>query len=204
MAIISNGTTIANAGAFSVNLGSLVLIKEITASADATVSFVDGASSVVLDGTYPTYLFKYINLHPASDGVGVSFNLSIDGGSNYNVTKTTTFFEAQHAESGSGSESYQTGLDIAQGTGFQQIAQYIGTDNDQSGSGELLLFSPSNTTFIKHFIARGNSYFANDKTCDNFSAGYGNTTSAVDAVQFKMTSGNIDSGKIKLYGIKDS
>ena len=204
MAIISNGTTIADAGAFSVSLGSLVLIKEITASADATISFVDGSSGVVLDNTYPIYLFKYINLHPASDGVGVSFNLSTDGGSNYNVTKTTTFFEAQQPESGSGSQSYQTGLDIAQGTGFQQIAQYIGTDNDQSGSGELLLFSPSNTTFIKHFIARGNSYFANDKTCDNFSAGYGNTTSAVDAVQFKMTSGNIDSGKIKLYGIKDS
>ena len=118
-----------------------------------------------------------------------------------NVTKTTTFFESQHSEGGSGSLSYQTGLDIAQGTGYQQICQYIGTDNDQSGSGELYLFSPSSTTFVKHFIARGNAYFANDKTCDNFSAGYGNTTSAVNAIDFKFTSGNIDSGVIKMYGI---
>ena len=158
-----------------------------------------------IDSTYDTYLFKYINLHPASDGVGVSFNLSIDGGSNYNVTKTTTFFEAQHSEDDSAASlSYQTGLDIAQGTGYQQICQYIGTDNDQSGSGELFLFSPSNTTFVKHFIARGNAYFANDKTCDNFSAGYANTTSAINAIDFKFTSGNIDSGVIKMYGLSKS
>jgi hypothetical protein len=184
--------------------GKMTLIKEQTASSSSSISFVDGSSSVVLDSTYPIYKFVYINCHPSSDGVGLSFNFSIDSGSNYNVTKTTTFFEAQHSESGTGSQSYQTGLDIAQGTGFQQIAQYIGTDNDQSASGEVFLFDPSSTTFVKHFLTRGNSYFANDKTCDNFSAGYGNTTSAIDAVQFKMTSGNIDSGTIKLYGIKGS
>jgi hypothetical protein len=184
--------------------GKMTLIKEQTASSSSSISFVDGSSSVVLDNTYPIYKFVYINCHPSSDGVGLSFNFSIDSGSNYNVTKTTTFFEAQHSESGTGSQSYQTGLDIAQGTGFQQIAQYIGTDNDQSASGEVFLFDPSSTTFVKHFLTRGNSYFANDKTCDNFSAGYGNTTSAIDAVQFKMTSGNIDSGTIKLYGIKGS
>ena len=184
--------------------GKMTLIKEQTASSSSSISFVDGSGGVVLDNTYPIYKFVYINCHPSSDGVGLSFNFSIDSGSNYNVTKTTTFFEAQHSESASASLSYQTGLDIAQGTGFQQIAQYIGTDNDQSASGEVFLFSPSSTTFVKNFLARGNSYFANDKTCDNFSAGYGNTTSAIDAVQFKMTSGNIDSGTIKLYGIKDS
>jgi hypothetical protein len=174
----------------------------------ATNTITSGLSSSSftssIDSTYDTYLFKYINLHPASDGVGVSFNLSIDGGSNYNVTKTTTFFEAQHSEADSTNFSYQTGLDIAQGTGYQQICQYIGTDNDQSGSGELFLFSPSNTTFVKHFIARGNAYFANDKTCDNFSAGYANTTSAINAIDFKFTSGNIDSGVIKMYGLSKS
>ena len=177
--------------------GAMTLIATNTISSGvSSSSFTSG-----IDSTYDTYLFKYINLHPASDGVGISFNLSVDGGSNYNVTKTTTFFESQHSEGGSGSLSYQTGLDIAQGTGYQQICQYIGTDNDQSGSGELYLFSPSSTTFVKHFIARGNAYFANDKTCDNFSAGYGNTTSAVNAIDFKFTSGNIDSGVIKMYGI---
>jgi len=185
----------------SLSSGSLNLL--------ATNNITSGVSSSSftsnIDSTYDTYLFKYINLHPASDGVGVSFNLSIDGGSNYNVTKTTTFFEAQHSEDDSAASlSYQTGLDIAQGTGYQQICQYIGTDNDQSGSGELFLFSPSNTTFVKHFIARGNAYFANDKTCDNFSAGYANTTSAINAIDFKFTSGNIDSGVIKMYGLSKS
>ena len=185
--------------------GKLVLIKEQTASSSSSISFVDGSGGVVLDNTYPIYKFVYINCHPSSDGVGLSFNFSTDSGSNYNVTKTTTFFEAQHSEDDSAASlSYQTGLDIAQGTGFQQIAQYIGTDNDQSTSGEVFLFDPSSTTFVKHFLTRGNSYFANNKTCDNFSQGYANTTSAIDGVQFKMTSGNIDSGTIKLYGIQDS
>ena len=174
----------------------ITLISSQTASASASLSFTTG-----IDSTYRTYLFKYINLHPASDAVGVSFNLSTDGGSNYNVTKTTTFFEAQHSEAGVGSFSYQAGIDIAQGTGYKQICQNIGTDNDQSGSGELYLFSPSNTTFVKHFIARGNAYFTNDKTCDNFSAGYANTTSAINAIDFKFTSGNIDAGTILMYGI---
>ena len=180
--------------------GSLVLL--------ATNTITSGVSSSSftsnIDSTYDTYLFKYINLHPASDGVGISFNLSTDSGSNYNVTKTTTFFEVQHSESGTESFGYQSGLDIAQGTGYQQICQYIGTDNDQSGSGELFLFSPSNTTFVKHFIARGNAYFANDKTCDNFCTGYANTTSAINAIDFKFTSGNIDSGVIKMYGLSKS
>lgn len=174
----------------------ITLISSQTASASASLSFTTG-----IDSTYRTYLFKFINIHPSTDGVGVEFNLSTDGGSNYNVTKTTTFFEAQHSEAGVDSFSYQVGLDIAQGTGYQQIAQYIGTDNDQSASGELFLFSPSNTTYVKHFIARGNSYFANDKTCDNFSAGYANTTSAINAIDFKFSSGNIDSGTIHMYGV---
>jgi len=176
--------------------GAMKLISEQTASSSASLSFTSG-----IDSSYRTYMFKFINLHPSTDGVGVEFNLSTDGGSNYNVTKTTTFFEAQHSEAGVGSLSYQAGLDIAQGTGYQQIAQYIGTDNDQSASGELFLFSPSNTTYVKHFIARGNSYFANDKTCDNFSAGYANTVSAINAIDFKFASGNIDAGTIKMYGI---
>ena len=199
-----NDNSISQITATGLASGSMVLIKEQTASSSASISFVDGTDGVVLDNTYNTYLFKFINLHPSTDGVGVEFNLSTDGGSNYNVTKTTTFFEAQHSEAGVGSLSYQTGLDIAQGTGYQQIAQYIGTDNDQSASGELFLFSPSNTTYVKHFIARGNSYFANDKTCDNFSGGYANTSSAINAIDFKFTSGNIDAGTIKLYGIRES
>jgi len=184
---------------------SMTLIKTLTASASATISFVNGSSDVVLDDTYPVYKFEFINIHPASDSVLFTFNLSVDTGSNYNVAKTTTIFAAQHTEGGaSASVSYDTGEDLAQGTGFQGFLSNIGNGNDECASGELTLFNPSSTTFIKHFFGTVNHYHSNDRTLEGFLGGYGNTTSAVDAVQFKMSSGNMDAGTIKLYGIKDS
>ena len=182
--------------------GALKLIKEQTASSSASISFVDGTSDVVLDSTYRTYIFKFINIHPATNNAKFAFNLSIDGGSNYNVTKTTTMFRASHDEDDSGTSfGYVASQDLAQSTDFQNILQALGDNNDSSGSGELFLFSPSSTTFVKHFIARGGQMQENGKALDGYVAGYGNTTSAVDAIQFKMSSGNIDSGVIKLYGI---
>jgi hypothetical protein len=189
----------------SVPSGAMTLIKTLTASSSATLSFVNGSSDVVLDGTYPAYMFKFINIHPASANTELTFNMSADTGSNYNVTKTTTFIQADHSEGGAGeSIQYSTGDDLAQGTGFQNLTDVIDNDNDNSGNGFLLLFNPSSTTFVKHFISRGNGMYNGNYISDCFAAGYGNTTSAVDAVQFKMASGNIDAGTIKLYGIKDS
>ena len=208
MAVISNGTTIADAGAFS-GLGSLVLIKTLTASSSSDLSLVHGSSSVVLDGTYPIYLFKLINIHRASGTEEqLKFNLSIDSGSNYNVSKTTTLFDAYSRENdGSKGLGYITSQDI-QGTGDQSITPEVelGTDNDASVNGELYLFNPSSTTFVKHFMYRGNhmSYYSTPWSINTFVGGYVNSTSAVNAIQFKMTSGNIDSWTIKLYGIKDS
>jgi len=206
MAIISNGTTIANAGAFNASLGSQVLIKSITASSDSTISFVDGASSVVFDNTYPIYVFKFINIHPATDGADLTFNGSTDGGSNYNTTKTTTSFYGYHNEGDSAAAvAYEGSHDVAQSTGYCQIGgDALGADNDQSCSGTMFIFSPSSTTFVKHFIVNMNTLTEADYSVNQYTAGYMNTTSAVDAVDFKMSSGNIDSGTIKLYGIKDS
>ena len=185
--------------------GSMVLIKELTASTSATLSFVDGTSDVVLDSTYPVYLFKFINMHPATDNAGLSFNFSVDTGSNYNVAKTTTTPRAYHDEADTETAiEYDGGKDLAQSTAVQRILRFIGNANDESGSGELWLFNPSSTTFVKHFVATGNTYYGGDYSFHDFTAGYGNTTSAVDAVQFSMSSGNIDAGTIKLYGIKDS
>ena len=205
MAFISSGTTIIDNGAFQASLGSQVLIKEITASADATISFVDGTDGVVLDSTYPIYKFEFINMHPATNQVLFSFNVSIDSGSNYNVAKTTTTFEAYHFENDSDSALvYQAGDDLAQGTGFQELSDGIGNGNDECNVGTLTLFNPSSTTFVKHFISTTNMYNGGDLPVNDFIAGYANTTSAVNAVRFQMSSGNIDSGTIKLYGIKDS
>jgi|TARA_B110000196_G_scaffold315276_1_gene324644 hypothetical protein len=205
MGLISNGTTLLDAGAIDsgVATGSMTLIKTLTASSSGTLSFVDGSSSVVLDNTYKEYIFKFYNIHPASDDQNLFFNMSADTGSNYNVTKTTTYFRANHNENdGAASINYRTGEDLAQATGYQKLTLGTNNDNDSGSSGYLHLFEPSSTTFVKHFIARVSDAYGEPSNNDTFIAGYGNTTSAVDAIDFKFGSGNIDSGVIKLYGIK--
>ena len=184
--------------------GSLVPIKTLTASGSASLSFVHGSNDVVLDSTYPIYKFEFINCHPSSDAVYFQFNMSTDAGSNYNVTKTTTFFISEHSESDASGLYYWTPGDLAQSTSYQYLNYQTGNASDESLSGELFLFNPSSTTFVKHFLARTQHYAYNDYSQDVHSAGYGNTTNSIDAVRFQMSSGNIDSGKIKLYGIKDS
>jgi predicted NAD/FAD-binding protein len=186
------------------SLGSMTFIKKLTASSSATLSFVDGASSVVLDNTYKEYVFTFKDIHPASENPFFSFNLSVDGGSNYNVTKTSSAFFTQQGESGSGAElNYSTARDLAQSTGVQNISSEAGNDSDQTVSGYLHLFNPSSTTFVKHYISQTNSNFKYSEPyfMSTNVAGYGNTTSAVDAIQFSFSSGNIDSGDICLYGI---
>ena len=147
-------------------------------------------------------------MHPATDGAEFTINFSTDSGSNYNVAKTTTFFVAYNAESESSSGlTYIDSLDIAQGTGVANIFYNVGNENDESASGTLHLFNPSSTTFVKHFMSTFNVYNnsgSNGNSVQVDVAGYGNTTSAIDGVQFAMSSGNIDSGTIKLYGIKGS
>ena len=184
--------------------GAMTLIKEQTASSSATISFVHGTSDVVLDGTYPIYKFIWINVHPATDDVDFQVGFR-DGGTNYDATKTTSFFQAYHNEAGNDQAlTYQAADDLAQSTSYQNLNDRLGNDNDQSSSGYLFLFSPSSTTYVKHFIAETNRSHAIDYTNHQFIAGYCNTTTAIDGVQFKCSSGNIDAGTIKLYGIKDS
>ena len=184
--------------------GAMTLIKEQTASSSATISFVHGTSDVVLDSTYPIYLFKFINIHPATNNVSFQVNFR-DGSTAYDATKTTTFFRAYHNEGGTSTAlEYRTSDDVAQGTGVQKLGGGLGNDNDQCLAGYLHLFNPSSTTFVKHFLARTNLYEESDHTVENYIAGYCNVTAAIDGVQFSMSSGNIDAGTIKLYGIKDS
>jgi len=203
MAVVSNGTTVIDAGALGTGAGAgkMTLIKTLTASSSSTLSFVDGAASVVLDDTFDSYLFKFINIHPASNNVDFQFNMSADAGGNYNVTKTSSFFQAERSEAGGGGLAYSANDDLAQDAGFQNISDAVGTDNDASSNGILTIFNPSSTVFMKHFTARLNGMYNSSYIVDCHSAGYANTTSAVDAVQFKFSSGAIASGVIKLYGI---
>ena len=183
MGLISNGTTIFDAGAIDSGIakGAMTFIKKITASSSSTVDFVDGSSGVTLDSTYKEYVFTFNNVHPSSN-------------SNY------------HKESGTDNAlMYNTGKDQAQGTAYTIIAaDGTGTDNDNCVSGYLHLFNPSSTTFVTHFISRISNTNGGGSTtyeCDCFSAGYFNTTAAIDEISFKFGSGNVDSGDICLYGI---
>jgi len=193
---VSAVTSFANASG-----GTLILLSTQTASASATISFTTG-----LDSTYDAYEFHFINLHPSSTGgVKPTFQLSTNGGSSYAVTMTTTVFRALHSENdASANLAYDTGGDQAQGTSFQMFSTDIGDGNDENSSGILELFNPSSTTYVKHFIARSNGVNTGSFSLDTFVAGYANTTSAINAIQFKFSSGNIDDGIIKLYGVKKS
>ena len=181
--------------------GNMVFIKKLTASSSSTLSFVDGASSVVLDNTYKEYLFTFKNIHPSTDNKSLMVNFR-DGGTDYDAPKTTTAFRSGHNEGDSNTQlGYVGDYDLANGTGDQYLFEGLGADNDQSCSGYLHLFNPSSTTFVKHFISNFQGYRYNDYTANWYVAGYCNVTAAIDAVQFKMNSGNIDAGTITLYGI---
>ena len=208
MSIVTlNNRGVRSVSAFgSLNTGSMVFIKKLTASSSATLSFVNGSSDVVLDSTYKEYVFYFKNIHAAT--LRAKFTVGFrDGDTDYDAVKTTSSFYSYHNEDGSAAAvGYTTGSDIAQGTGFKNISTNLNNGNDDSFSGYMHLFNPSSTVFVKNFFARGNtSYVSSSGTVaseEDYQAGYCNTTTAIDAVQFKMESGNIDAGDICLYGIK--
>ena len=206
MSIVTyNNRSIANISAIPGAAKSLTHIKTLTASGDSTLSFVNGSSDVVLDSTYPIYVFKFIGIHPSANNRALKFNMSTDTGSNYNVSKTTTAFYAYHNEAGNDQAvGYVTGEDHAEDTGFAFLSNGTGGDNDQAISGEMFLFNPSSTAFVKHYTSKAINYGPSDYAYEWRMAGYGNTESAVDAIQFKLSADNMDAGTIKMYGIKDS
>ena len=195
MGLISNGTTIFDNGAMASGFGgSMVLISSATASSSASIEFTLG--------DYKEYKFFFVNIHAATSGAEYQFNLSTDNGSNYNVTKTSTAFESYHLESDGGyGLTYQAAGDHAQGTGDQQLYRNMSTDNDGSFSGYLTLFNPSSDTYVKHWVSRGNGFNTSPTSIDWYSAGYANTVSPLTNIIFRMDSGNIDDGKILLFGL---
>jgi hypothetical protein len=190
--------SIANVTAYNAAIatGNMVLISTQTASNSATVSFTTGINS-----TYKEYQFYFIDIHPRTDNATFQFNMSTDSGSNYNVTKTTTFFRSFHDEADTTTGvAYDTDGDLAQSTSFQPLIRDIGNGADESGAGSMILFNPSSTTYVKHFISTLNYYQSTNVTYNTYVSGYGNTTSAVNALRFQMSSGNFD-GDILMFGI---
>ena len=199
MSIIKlNNRSVKDATAFGSisSLGSLTFISKQTASSSATISFTSG-----IDSTYKEYIFYFNNIHPATDNVKFLFQGSTNGGSSYGITITSSAFYSYHAENDAGQGlGYYSSEDLAQSTSFQPLIVFSGNENDECVSGSMQLFNPSSTTFVKHFISRGNAY-SGDYSQEVYVGGYFNTTSAINAVQFKMSSGNMDSGDIILFGL---
>lgn len=191
-----NNRAVSNASSFGSisSLGEMVFISKATASASASIEFSLG--------DYKEYQFYFVNIHPQTDAVKFQFNLSTDGGLTYVVTKTTTFFRARHREDDAvTSLDYRTGNDLAQSTSDQILDDGLGNDSDQALSGNLTLFNPSSTSFVKHFISDINEIQDNDMSLRGFVAGYGNTVSPINSIIFRMSSGNIDAGSILMFGI---
>jgi len=177
--------------------GIINLISTQTASSSSTISFTSG-----IDSTYDEYVFKFYNIHAQTAYASFSFQANASGGSGFNETITSTFFEAKHNENDSEAVlRYKSDDDQAQGTAYQKISLSFGTDNDASCSGTLQLFNPASTVFVKHFISTVQNYRDSNQSQISYVAGYINTTSAIDEISFKFSSGNIDSGVIKLYGV---
>lgn len=191
-----NNRSIKDVTSLPFGVGNLIHIQSQTASNSASISFTTGINS-----TYKEYQFYFIDIHARTDAVNFNFNMSTDNGSNYNVTKTTTAFRAYQSESGVDTNlGYRTGNDLAQSTSYQNIGYDLGNGADESCSGNLTLFNPSSTTYVKHFISISECNTTNDESVNLYIAGYGNTTSAINAIDFKMSSGNFD-GTIAMFGV---
>ena len=178
----------------SVESGSMVLVSSATASSSASIEFTLG--------DYKEYKFFFVNIHPSVDNENFTFQTSTDGGSNYNTTVTSTHFRSRHYENAAGGDmGYITSVDAAQSTSFLTLFREIGNASDECGSGYLHLFNPASTTYVKHFIARGSVLIGNAQLNDDYVAGYFNDTNDLTNISFKFASGNIDDGKILMFGI---
>ena len=203
MGVISNGTTLLDAGALDSGIatGDMTLISTSTASSSATIDITSG-----IDSTYKEYIFKFIDIHQATDGADFQFQVDTGTNTSYNQTITSMGILSYHQEDDSAAalNAHSGSAILHQETGFQDLGRSLGNDNDQSLSGELHLFEPSSTTFVKHFMGVINEAANDNGTNQRFVAGYVNTTTAITRIRFKADSGNIDSGTIKMYGLSKS
>jgi len=184
-------------GVSGVSTGDVVLIESITASDDATISFTSG-----IDSTYGEYIFKFYNIHPETDRAHFKFQVNAAGGSGFDETVTSTSFRAFHDEADSVTAlEYMTAEDEGQATDFLHLVGDLGNVADESAAGELHLFNPSSTTYVKHWYSEAQCNSAVVYLHHSYNAGYINTTTAIDEVQFKLTEGNMN-GTIKMWGVK--
>ena len=201
MGLISNGTTLLDAGAIDsgVPTGAMTLISTSTASSSATIDITSG-----IDSTYKEYIFQFIDIHQATDGADFQFQVDTGTNTSYNQTITSAGFVCEHDEGDTATTlaTHSGSAVLHQETGFQDLGRSLGNDNDQCLVGQLHLFDPSNSSHVTHFMAVINEAGSTNQSVQRHVSGYVNTTTAITRIRFKADSGNIDSGTIKMYGIK--
>ena len=201
MGVISNGTTLLDAGALDsgVATGAMTLLSTSTASSSSTIDFTSG-----IDSTYKEYIFKFIDIHQSNDGADFQFQVDTGTNTSYNQTITSAGFVCEHDEADTATTlaTHSGSAVLHQETDFQDLGRSLGNDNDQSLSGQLYLFDPSNSSHVTHFEAVINEAGSTNQTVQRHVSGYVNTTTAITRIRFKADAGTIDSGTIKLYGIK--
>ena len=186
-------------GAAGASTADVVLLSSQTASNSASISFTSG-----IDSTYGEYIFRFYNINPATDTVHVQFQCNATDSTSYDETITSASFMAYQTQDGSGTAlTYAAGGSLSQETDAQVIGEGVGNAADETCAGELHLFNPSSTTYVKQFYIVTQYHHASEDgmTVNAFRGGYINTTTAIDDIKFYMSSGNFD-GTIKMWGVK--
>ena len=202
MGLISNGTTIFDAGSMTSGLGgALTLIKRSVASSAGSLAFMNGSNNVVFDSTYKEYIITITNWNPATDDKNGEFSFSTNG-SNFGIAKTSTYFRATHNEGDTDAGiEYRSAQDLAQSTGNQILCEQMGSGSDENSCAILHIYNPGSTTFVKHFMGVASTMTHNNQCLQDRVAGYINTTSAVVGIKFECESGASFDGIFTLYGV---
>jgi hypothetical protein len=180
---------------FAASSSDWVKIKSITASDDATIEFVNGASSVILDSTYVIYKFFYYLVIPASDTANLTFEMSTDAGTTWDApTGVYRYLQANSGATSNDAPSYtSTGRISGQG---------VGNASGENCAGEVTLFNPSASTVKPLVWFSGASEKDNAKRVSTYGTLRHEAVEDVDSARFKFSSGNITSGSFVLYGLK--
>lgn len=191
--LTSNGTDWTSAAASS----ELVLISSATASSSATLDFTSGITSA-----YSMIIFVLTDIVPATNAANLQMRFSINGGSSY-ITSGNYGYASLGVAGGSASTVYVQ----ANGASFIQLTGNINTGTPGSCfSGVVDLINPaSSTTFKSVNIKTSNSNGGGDQVTSLMGSGlYDGVTTAVNAIRFLASSGNITSGTIYMYGVKNT
>lgn len=200
-----DGSTLASSGSGLrvTNPAALVLLEEHTASAQATLDFttrnVTGQSGATFQSDFDEYVFELLNVIPATNAVDFWLRMSTNGGSTYDATNSYAVATFAWAHNGSAAAGQAPSAPVAQ-IAARSTAD-ISNDSHYGVVGDIRLFSPGSTSVYKR-VNMELSYLASTGPLEKTSSeGVYISTTAVNALRFLFSTGNITSGTIRVYGV---